>query len=138
MRHYFGGGFVPSRLTSIRIEEAMKSPSLLTGLTLVNLGMLVFVLIRQVLPVQADSPDQVLRARALEIVDAQGKIRASISVIPEGPARADGSPLSTAKGSSLKRSCFGSFAPTGGLRSRLPLPSKARGLISAVASIQLT
>jgi len=34
----------------------------------------------------------VVRARALEIVDAQGKVRASISVIPEGPARrADGS-----------------------------------------------
>jgi len=43
-------------------------------------------------PVQASGTDQVVRARALEIVDAQGKVRASISVIPEGPARrADGS-----------------------------------------------
>ena len=38
-------------------------------------------------PVQASGTDQVVRARALEIVDAQGKVRASISVIPEGPAR---------------------------------------------------
>lgn len=38
------------------------------------------------------APKQVIRARALEIIDAQGKVRASISVIPEGPARrADGS-----------------------------------------------
>lgn len=71
----------------------MKGPRVLTALTLVNLGMLIFVLIHQAVPVQARSPDQVLRARALEIVDVQGKVRASISVIPEGPARrADGSP----------------------------------------------
>lgn len=42
---------------------------------------------------QINIAEQVVRARALEIVDAQGKVRASISVIPEGPARrADGSP----------------------------------------------
>ena len=44
------------------------------------------------MPVQASGTEQVVRARALEIVDARGKVRASISVIPEGPARrADGS-----------------------------------------------
>ena len=43
----------------------MKSRSALTALTLVNLEMLIFVLIHQAVPVQADSPDQVLRARAL-------------------------------------------------------------------------
>jgi len=58
----------------------------------VNFGMLTFFLTHQVTKVQADSPEQVLRARALEIVDAQGKLRASLQVIPEGPSRrADGS-----------------------------------------------
>jgi hypothetical protein len=70
----------------------MKSRSLLAALTLVNFGMLAFLLTHQVVKVQADSPEQVLRARALEIVDAQGRLRASLQVIPEGPSRrADGS-----------------------------------------------
>ena len=62
------------------------------GLTLVNLGMLIFVRFRQTAPAQASGADQIVRARGLEIADAQGKVRASISIIPEGPARrADGS-----------------------------------------------
>ena len=70
----------------------MKNTHAVTALTLVNLGMLVFVLSHNTAPVQASNTEQVIRARALEIVDAQGKVRASISVIPEGPARrADGS-----------------------------------------------
>jgi hypothetical protein len=37
---------------------------------------------------------QVVRARGLEIVDAQGKLRASINVFPAGPARGpDGRPV---------------------------------------------
>jgi len=80
-------------LTSLRREEPlMNNLRALTALTLVNLVMLAFSLIHQSTPVQASGPDQVLRGRALEIVDAQGKVRASISIIPEGPARrADGS-----------------------------------------------
>ena len=70
----------------------MKNTHALTALTLVDLGMLGFVLSHNTAPVQASSTEQVVRARALEIVDAQGKVRASISIIPEGPARrADGS-----------------------------------------------
>lgn len=71
----------------------MKSRHALTMLTLANLVLLVFVLSHYSAPVQASGPEQVVRARALEIVDAQGKVRASISIMPEGPARkADGSP----------------------------------------------
>jgi len=71
----------------------MRNTYALTALTLMNLGMLIFVLFHRAAPVQASVPEQVVRARALEIVDAQGKVRASISVMPEGPARrADGSP----------------------------------------------
>jgi hypothetical protein len=70
----------------------MKNQHALTALTLVNLGMLIFLFIHQTAPVEADSPATVLRARALEIVDAHGKLRASLQVIPEGPSRgADGS-----------------------------------------------
>lgn len=71
----------------------MKSTHALAVLTLANLGMLTFALSHHTTPVQASGAEQIVRARALEIVDAQGKVRASISVIPEGPGRrADGSP----------------------------------------------
>lgn len=70
----------------------MKNTHALAMLTLANLVVLVFVLSRLSAPVQASGPEQVVRARALEIVDAHGKVRASISIMPEGPARkADGS-----------------------------------------------
>lgn len=63
------------------------------ALTLVNLGMLIYVVSHRAVPAQASGPEQVVRARALEIVDAHGKVRASISITPEGPGRkADGSP----------------------------------------------
>ena len=69
----------------------MRNMRLLAALTFVNLGILLFVVTHHLRPVQASSPEQVVRARALEIVDAQGKVRASITIIPEGPARrADG------------------------------------------------
>jgi hypothetical protein len=64
----------------------------LTVWTVLNLGILGFVLSHQVRSVQAGSPATVLRGSGLEIVDAQGKVRASIQIVPEGPARkADGS-----------------------------------------------
>ena len=71
----------------------MKNTHALTALTLVNLGILIFVVFHHTPPAQASGVEQVVRARGLEIVGAQGKVRASISVFPEGPARrADGSP----------------------------------------------
>lgn len=63
-----------------------------TVLTILNLGLLTFTLSQQVRPVSAESAPMILRGRGLEIVDSAGKLRASITVIPEGPARrADGS-----------------------------------------------
>lgn len=71
----------------------MKKMHALAILTFANLGMLIFVLFHHAAPAMASGPEQVVRARALEIVDAQGKVRASISIKPEGPGRkADGSP----------------------------------------------
>src|SRR5882762_10798426 len=64
----------------------MKTQRLLIVLTAVNLGILCYQVIQPRLAVAStvDVPG-VLRGRALEIVDARGKIRASITVIPEDP-----------------------------------------------------
>jgi hypothetical protein len=64
----------------------MKTQPLLIVLTGVNLGLLSYQLIkpRPGLAATQDVP-AVLRGHALEIVDDRGKVRASISVIPEDP-----------------------------------------------------
>jgi hypothetical protein len=70
----------------------MKNGRTLTILTLINLGILSVLLLNQTRTVQANDNSSVLRGRGLEIVDAQGKVRASIQLVPAGPARkADGS-----------------------------------------------
>lgn len=70
----------------------MNHTRALTALTVLNLGILGFLLLHQVRSVHASGPATVLRGSGLEIVDPQGKIRASIQIVPEGPARkADGS-----------------------------------------------
>ena len=70
----------------------MKYQRWMTVLTLVNFGLVIFLALHHIASVEAGSPSTVLRGRSLEIVDAQGKVRASIHIEPEGPARkADGS-----------------------------------------------
>ena len=70
----------------------MNNQHTLTVLTLVNLGIVILLLLNQTRTVHANSPATVLRGRGLEIVDAQEKVRASIQIVPAGPARmADGS-----------------------------------------------
>ena len=69
----------------------MNTQRLSTLLTLVNAGILIFLL-TQIRSVEANGIAPVLRGRGLEIVDAKGKVRASIQIVPAGPARrADGS-----------------------------------------------
>ena len=63
----------------------MTTRRLLLALTLVNLGLMVFLLTR-VAPPAAHGAESVLRARALEIVDDQGRARASIKIQPGGTA----------------------------------------------------
>jgi len=58
------------------------------ALTLVNLGLMIFTWLRPAATVAASSPATVLRARGLEIMDDHGKVRASIQIMPQGPARA--------------------------------------------------
>ena len=70
----------------------MKDGRILTVLTLINLGMLGFLLFHRTRIVEANGTLPVLRGSGLEIVDAQGKVRASLQLVPEGPAiMADGS-----------------------------------------------
>ena len=61
----------------------MKTPRSLIALTIVNLALLLLAVAQQVRPVFAQEPS-VLRGRALEIVDGQGRVRASINVLPPG------------------------------------------------------
>lgn len=63
----------------------MKMQRVLIALTAVNLGLLLFLL-AQIRPPEAHSVEPVLRGRALEIVDDQGRVRASIKVHPAGTA----------------------------------------------------
>lgn len=61
----------------------MKTPRSLIALTVVNFALLLLAVAQQVRPVFAQEPP-VLRGRALEIVDGQGRVRASINVLPPG------------------------------------------------------
>ena len=61
----------------------------LTVLTLLNLGLLTFTLSQRPTTVSADTAPAILRGRGLEIVDDQGRIRASIQILP--PDRRDDS-----------------------------------------------
>jgi hypothetical protein len=60
----------------------MKLQRLLVALTVVNLALLAFLLLANARLAAADGAAPVLRGRGLEIVDGQGRIRASIAVLP--------------------------------------------------------
>ena len=60
----------------------MKTPRSLVALTLMNLALLLLTLTQQLRPAFAQGEVPVLRGRGLQIVDAQGRVRASISVLP--------------------------------------------------------
>lgn len=60
----------------------MKTQRLATCLTVINLVLLVFLL-TQIRRAGAQDVAPVLRGRALEIVDAQGRVRADIAVYSE-------------------------------------------------------
>jgi len=60
----------------------MKTSRSLFALTAGNLALLLFTVAQQLRPAFAQGEPPVLRGRALEIVDAQGRVRASINVLP--------------------------------------------------------
>src|SRR6516164_90056 len=62
----------------------MKNPRLLVALTVINLGLVAYQVVRpRIVFAQANAP--VLRGRALEIVDQRGKVRAQLQVFPPDP-----------------------------------------------------
>ncbi len=64
----------------------MKTERLLILFTAVNAGLLVYQMVRPHLSTAATIDVQtVIRGRALEIVDDRGRVRASLSVLPEDP-----------------------------------------------------
>jgi hypothetical protein len=77
----------------------MKYQRLVSALTLVNFGIVVFLMLHHIPSVKASGPAlTVLRGSGLEIVDDQGKVRASIQIQPAGPARkTDGSVVNDGK-----------------------------------------
>jgi len=60
----------------------MKTPRSLVALTGINIALVFFTIAQQLRPAFAQGEVPVLRGRALEIVDAQGRVRASINVLP--------------------------------------------------------
>ncbi len=61
----------------------MRNQRILAGLTALNLMLLGGILAMQVRRVDAaQQPDTILRGSGLEIVDAQGRVRASITINP--------------------------------------------------------
>ena len=62
----------------------MKSQRLMVSLTVINLVLLIAMLVRQTSPALAQqTAPAMLRGRGLEIVDAEGRVRASIAVMPK-------------------------------------------------------
>jgi hypothetical protein len=60
----------------------MATQTLFGVLTLVNFGLLGY---QSLHPPQPESPPDIIRGRGLEIVDDRGKVRASITLMPEDP-----------------------------------------------------
>jgi hypothetical protein len=60
-------------------------------LTILNVSLLIASIIRPLVAGEAGAAAPMLRAQGLDIIDTQGRVRASIHVMPAGPARyADG------------------------------------------------
>ena len=60
----------------------MKISFAMVGLTALNVGAAVFSLTQALQPARADFQSDILRARALQIVDDRGRVRASLTVLP--------------------------------------------------------
>jgi len=67
----------------------MTIRSRLYALTALNLAVLALGLVQQLRPVFAESELPVLRGRALQIIDSEGRVRASIGVLSTDPASPD-------------------------------------------------
>jgi hypothetical protein len=75
-------------MRAAREVSKMNIQPLLTGLTLVNLGLSAFLVAKAGVGA-ADGAPSVLRGSAIEIVDGNGKLRATLGIVPAGTT-ADG------------------------------------------------
>ena len=109
----------------------MKLQRLLIALTVFNLGLLVFLLAQievrflgfrfLLRSAEVNSAGSVLRGRALEITDEEGRVRASIqlhpaSVLPDGttyPETVLASPDQLARAAQRKDRCYGGWFGAG-------------------------
>lgn len=66
----------------------MNTPRLLVTLTTINIAVLLLGIAQHAMPSHAEEPVAVLRVRALQVVDQQGRIRASLGVVPAGTSAA--------------------------------------------------
>ena len=62
----------------------MKISRFIVGISIINLILLAFLL-AEMAPARAQAIPDVIRARSLELVDAQGHVRAEIKVFPRDP-----------------------------------------------------
>ena len=83
----------------------MKGQRMLVLLTLANLGIMMFQLFRESGLAEAGSAATILRARGLEIIGDQGKVRASIHILPAGPSRGPSGAI-TKDGKFIQRQYF--------------------------------
>ena len=76
-------------------EAPMKSQRFLFGLTVVNFALALLGCAQHLRPAIAQTEPPMLRGRGLEIVDDQGRVRASIIVQPPGSPRDGVEPAET-------------------------------------------
>jgi len=63
----------------------MKTPPLLVAVTILNIALFIYPLMQPHRAASAQDVARVIRTRALEIVDDQGRVRAAIRVFPPSP-----------------------------------------------------
>lgn len=67
----------------------MRRETILGALTAINLILLSGIVLTQILPVRAQDQPGILRGSGLQIVDGQGRVRSSISVLPAKEGQAE-------------------------------------------------
>ncbi|MBZ9988647.1 hypothetical protein LB572_16235 [Mesorhizobium sp. BH1-1-5] len=67
----------------------MRRDTILGALTAINLLLLAGIVLTQVLPARAQDQPGILRGSGLQIVDGQGRVRSSISILPAKDGQAE-------------------------------------------------
>ena len=75
--------------------KSQRAQRVLVGLTVANFALVLLGVAQQLRPANAESEPPMLRGRGLEIVDSQGRVRASIIVQPPGTSQGGVEPSET-------------------------------------------